>query len=125
MKKMKYWWKEILFLELLFTLFVFDFACANSEESFFSKLVEVNRKVKNNGDEIEECKNGLNELKSIFEEKINQLIASDERKSIEIESFKTQVRIVTVMKFSLRPCLAESHSSIKKKKKQKQDETLK
>ena len=112
-------------MELLFTLFVFDFACANSEESFFSKLVEVNRKVKNNGDEIEECKNGLNELKSIFEEKINQLIASDERKSIEIESFKTQVRIVTVMKFSLRPCLAESHSSIKKKKKQKQDETLK
>ena len=95
---MKYLQKEIIFLALLFALSVFDFAFANSEDPFLSKLREVNRKVKNNGDEIEEYKDGLNELKSTFQEKIDQLIASDERKSIEIESLETQVSMVTVMK---------------------------
>ena len=95
---MKYLQKEIIFLVLLFALSVFDFAFANSEDPFLSKLREVNRKVKNNGDEIEDYKNGLNEFKLTFQEKTNQLIASDERKSIKIESFETQVSMVTVMK---------------------------
>ena len=95
---MKYSRKEIIFSVVFFVLSVFDFDFANSEEIFLSKLVDVNRKVNNNGDEIEGYKDGLKEFKSIFQEKINQLIASDERKSIEIESFKTQVNMVTVMK---------------------------